>query len=182
MHINEFVVETELHLLNASPLWSSFFRRAGRIYHGVISYTAWDNDYLARHLLRVGLYGMDMYKGLNLGPSASLAKVTAAWEKVFAGIPEAVLERTALDEEGIEARAGAYRTPPDLFFRGVLDPTIQADWFTAACRTVVRYHMRAVYFFKVDLADNPAHPAKSLSTFEGRKGAVAISDCAKLFR
>ena len=56
---------------------------------------------------------------------------------------------------------------------------VQANWFTAACATVRRYHMRGVFFFKVDLADNPAHPAKSLSTFEGRGGAGAISECAQ---
>jgi hypothetical protein len=124
---------------------------------------------------------MDMYKALNLTYKATPAQVTAAWENVFAGMPESVLERTALDEEGIEGRRGAYKLPPNLGAPGVPDPAVQANWFTAACRTVAQYHMRAVYFFKVDLTDNPLFPASSLSTFEGRKGAVAISDCAKLF-
>jgi hypothetical protein len=184
LHINEFVAQTELHLLNSSPYWGSFFKRVGKVYHGVVSYASWYGDYLPpkSHLLPVRLYGMDMYKALNLKYNATVSQVTATWESAFATTPEAVLERTALDEEGLEARRGAYKLPPNLGAPGVPDETVQANWFTAACRTVEHYHMRAVYFFKVDLSDNPAEPASSLSTFEGRKGAIAISSCAKLFR
>jgi len=57
---------------------------------------------------------------------------------------------------------------------------VQANWFTAACAMVAKYHMRGVFFWKVDLTDNPAHPATSLSTFEGRKGVAAISECARI--
>jgi hypothetical protein len=183
LHISEFVAQTEMHLMNGSPYWGSFFKRVGKVYHGVVSYAAWYGDYLPPkgHLLPVRLYGMDMYKALNLKYNASLAKVTATWEGVFASMPKAVLERTSLDEEGIEARRGAYKLPPNLGAPGVMDQAVQANWFTAACRTAVHYHLRAVYFFKVDLTDNPAEPASSLSTFEGREGAVAISNCAKLF-
>jgi hypothetical protein len=63
---------------------------------------------------------------------------------------------------------------------GVPDQDVQANWYIAACRTVRRYHLRGVFFWKVDLTDNPAHPATSLSTFEGKEGAVAISECAKI--
>jgi hypothetical protein len=38
------------------------------------------------------------------------------------------------------------------------------------------------FFWKVDLADNQAHPATSLSTWEGRLGAVAISRCASIIK
>lgn len=183
LHINEFVTQTEMHLLNGSRLWKSFFRRVGKTYHGVVSYAAFMRDYFALkgHLLPVRLYGMDMYRALKLKVSATQAQVTKAWEAQFTNIPAAVLMRTALDEEGIAARAGAYRLPPNLGAPGRLNQLVQARWFTAACKTVAHYHMRAVYFFKVNLADNPAEPSKALSVFEGRKGAVAISACAKLF-
>jgi hypothetical protein len=39
--------------------------------------------------------------------------------------------------------------------------------------------LRAVFFWKVDLTDNPAFPASSMSTFEGRPSAAVISACAK---
>jgi len=183
LHINEFVTATEMHGLNGSRLWKSFFKRVGKTYHGVVSYAAFFRDYFrpTGHLLPVRLYGMDMYKSFPFNANASQAKLTAAWESSFKGVPAAVLARTALDEEGISARDGAYRNPPNLNTPGRLDQAIQVRWFTAACKTVARFHMRAVYFFKVNLADNPAEPSKALSVFEGRKGAVAISACAKLF-
>jgi hypothetical protein len=58
---------------------------------------------------------------------------------------------------------------------------VQANWYVAACRTVKRYDMRAVFFWKADLTDYPVtHPSAALSTFEGRAGARAIRECASL--
>lgn len=183
--VKEFVAATEMHDLNGSPLWRSFLRRVSKVYHGVTSYSAWDQDYFPpdTHLLAVKDLGMDMYQPLDLPATASAKRVTAAWEKMFSTIPVSVLRRTAIDETGIEARSGAYRNPPNLGAPGHLNEKVQANWFTAACATVHRYHMRGVFFWKVDLTDNPVlYPATSLSTFEGKKGAVAISDCAKTLR
>jgi len=183
-HVNEFVTATEMHMLNNSPLWGPFFKRVGKTYHGVVSYAAFWGDYLPPkgHLEPVRLFGMDMYKALNLKYNAPLAHVVSVWESVFHGMPAAVLKRTQLDEEGIAARRGAYKRPPNLGTPGIKDEQVQANWFTAACRTVVKYHMRGVYFFKVNLADNTLHPTDALSVFEGRKGARAIAACAKLFK
>jgi hypothetical protein len=183
-HISEFVTATEMHMLNNSPLWGPFFKRVGKTYHGVVSYTAFWGDYLPPkgHLEPVRLFGMDMYKALNLKYNAPLAHVVSVWESVFKGTPASVLKRTQLDEEGIAARRGAYKRPPNLGTPGIKDESVQANWFTAACRTVVKFHMRGVYFFKVNLADNIEHPTDALSVFEGRKGAKAIAACAKLFK
>ena len=45
-HVREFVTGTELVELNSSPLWSPFFARISHVYHGSISYSAWDGNYL----------------------------------------------------------------------------------------------------------------------------------------
>jgi hypothetical protein len=95
-------------------------------------------------------------------------------------MPAPVLNRTIIDETGIQARAGAYFDPANLRTPGQLSGRVQANWYTAACKTVRRYHLGGVFFWKVDLTDNPTYPATSLSTFEGREGAVAISDCARI--
>jgi hypothetical protein len=180
--INEFVTATEMDRLDKSPLWPSFFARVAHVYHGRVSYAAWDQDYFAgpAHLLPAAYLGMDMYSKLRLPPSASSVQVTHAWESYFAQMPASVLRRTAIEETGIEARAGAYANPPSLRIQGQLDAEVQANWYTAACETVHRYHLRGVFFWKVDLTDYPARPATSLSTFEGREGAVAISRCAQI--
>jgi len=189
--VSEFVTGTELQDLNSSPLWPSFFARVSQVYHGVISYSSWDGNYfggdpdtslqVARpELLPVKYLGMDMYWHMNLPATATTAEVAAAWEAIFGKMPPSILRRTAIDETGIPARAGAYANPEDLGAPGLRSEQVQMNWFTAACATVRQYHMRGVFFFKVDLTDNPAHPATSLSTFEGQEGAAAISECSKI--
>jgi hypothetical protein len=183
--INEFVAGTELKGLNASPYWSAFFTRLSKIYHGVISYAAHQVDYFPpeMQLLPLQYIGVDMYRSLSLPPSASTAEVIAAYESFFSRIPASVLRRTEIDETGIEARAGAYHEPSFLYIPGSLDEAVQANWFIAACDTVKKYDMRAVFFWKVDLTDYPlTHPASSLSTFEGKEGARAIAQCANILR
>ena len=179
--ISEFVASTEMHELNGSPLWPAFFAGAAQIYHGVLSYSIWDGDYFAPHnqLLPVKYVGMDMYYPLKIPATATSAEVTAAWENMFSRIPASVLQRTAIDETGIQARLGAYQNPANMRIPGQLAEQVQANWYTAACDTVERYHLRGVYFWKVDLTDYPASPATSLSTFEGKQGAAAISECAR---
>jgi hypothetical protein len=183
--VSEFVTATELHLLNSSPLWSSFFGRVSHVYHGVISYAAWDYDYFPpyNHILPLKYLGMDMYWHMgNLPADATSEQVTRAWEVLFGELPASVLQRTAIDETGIQARAGAYANPGDQDLPGRLSEQVQANWFIAACETVHLYHMRGVFFWKVDLTDNPAYPASSLSTFEGREGAATISECARILQ
>jgi hypothetical protein len=191
LHVQEFVTGTELAFLNNSPLWSPFFARVSRVYHGTISYSAWDGNYFgadpgaefqaaAPELPPVKYVGMDMYWHTHIRPAATSSEVTAAWQALFDKVSPALLRRTAIDEIGIPARVGAYLDPQNLGRSGRLNEQVQANWFTAACATVQRYHMRGVFFFKVDLTDRPAHPATSLSTFEGRQGAAAISNCAQI--
>ncbi len=184
LRVSEFVTETEMHDLNASPLWAGFFARVARVYHGAVSYAAWDNDYLEPRpvLLPAPYLGMDMYRRLTLGPGATQAQVASRFAYWFGLLPAPVLRRTAIEETGIQARAGAYADPANLRLPGVPDDAVQASWYTAACQTVARFRLRGVFFWKVDLTDVPAHPATSLSTFEGRTGAAAISACASLLR
>jgi hypothetical protein len=191
--VREFVAGTELVQLNSSPLWSPLFTRLSHFYHGLISYSAWDGNYFGAspesqiktarpQLLPAKYVGMDMYWHVEVPPDATQAQVTAAWESLFGKVSPPLLRRTAIDEMGIEARAGAYADPQDLGEAGRLSEKVQVNWFTAACKTVQRYRMRGVFFFKVDLTDNPTHPATSLSTFEGRQGAAAIASCARILK
>jgi hypothetical protein len=181
--VDEFIAATELAALNDSPYWLAYFTRIQEVYHGVISYAAEESDYFSSResLLPVRFVGFDMYHPLDLPPSASTAQVTKAYESFFTQIPASVLRRTAIDETGIAARVGAYQKPPFLYLTGSIDEEVQANWFMAACQTVKKYEMRAVFFWKVDLTDYPIrHPASSLSTFEGRQGAQAIARCASI--
>jgi len=179
-HVSEFVVATEMAGLNSRPQWPSFFAQVSRVYHGVVSYSAWDNDYVGAPLLPVRYPGMDMYVKSQLPGTATAAQVSAVWANYLRTVPGSVLQRTAIDETGIPARVAGYHRPQALGAPGALDEQVQVNWFHAACVTVRRFHMRGVFFWKVDLTDYPASPATSLSTFEGRPGAAAIGACARI--
>jgi len=185
-HVNEFVAGTEMDGVSRSPLWNSFLIKSAKLYKGVFSYA--DHQYLYFPHKRfqippVGLVGLDDYEPLNLPSTATQAQVTAAYEQYFSTVPAALLRRTALDETGIQARAGAYQEPSFMYIPGTLDTEVQVNWYTAACMAMKRFHLRAVFFWKVDLADYPlTHPASSLSTFEGKPGAQAIGRCAAILK
>ena len=180
--VNEFVAGTEMDGVSRSPLWNSFLIESASVYKGVLSYADHQYRYFPPRLQLppVGPVGLDDYEPLDLPPTATQAQVTAAYEAYFDDVPTALVRRTVLDETGIQARAYAYQQPSFMYLPGTLDPQIQVDWYTAACETVKKFKMRGVFFWKVDLADNPAHPATSLSTFEGRAGAQAIGGCAAI--
>lgn len=183
--IAEFVADTEMHDLNRNTGWPAFYKKIARVYRGSISYASWGGDYFPphQHLQRLSALGVDFYEAMpRLSPSASEAKVLAGWEGYFRKVSRSVLRRTTMDEVGIEARSGAYAAPQNLGARGKLDQEVQARWFTAACKTAHTYDMRGVFFWKVDLTDNPAHPTTAASVFEGRQGAKAIASCAAVLR
>ena len=124
--------------LNSSPLWSSLFARVSHVYHGLISYSAWDGNYFGAspespvktarpQLLPAKYVGMDMYWHMKIRPDATQAQVTAAWESLFGKVPPSLLRRTAIDEMGIQARAGAYANPQDLGAAGRLNEKVQVQ-------------------------------------------------------
>jgi hypothetical protein len=181
--VAEFVADTEMHSMITNPGWAAFYERIAKVYHGVVSYASWDGDFFPPdgHIQDLPALGMDMYEPMpQLSSSAPEAEVLRGWEAFFSQMPASVLQRTTIQEMGIEARAGAYLHPPALGAAGTLDETVQANWFTAACQAVHKYHMRGLFFWKVDLTDNPAFPASSLSTFEGKLGAQAIAHCSSI--
>jgi hypothetical protein len=183
--INEFVVGTEMDGVRESPLWKPFVTKSAQVYKGVLSYADHQYRYFPPRFQLpaglAGLVGLDDYEPLSLPPTATQAQVTAAYEQWFNDVPTSLVRRTVLDETGIQARSGAYLQPSFMYIPGTLDPEIQVNWYTAACMAVKKFHMRGVFFWKVDLADYPiTHPASSLSTFEGRPGAQAIAGCAAI--
>ena len=57
---------------------------------------------------------------------------------------------------------------------------MQARWFEAACAAAVTAHMRAIFFWNVNLIDDPEQPFASLVKFEGRpESEAAIRNCGR---
>ena len=175
---SEFVAGTELDGVASSPQWKSFIRQAQTICGCQVSVSAFDHQYARGIVPPVPNPGVDWYPHLSLRATAPQSTVTAAWKSSLARIPQPLLERTSLDEEGIRGTAGAYRHPEKWGTGGPVDPQVQARYFTAACQAASYYHMTAIYFYEIPLADNPSNPSKFPAFFVGNVGASAIRACA----
>ena len=93
--VREFVAGTELVDLNTSPLWPKFFAEVSHVYHGLVSYSAWDGSYFGTspeqpvltarpELLPVKYLGMDMYWHMSQLPAtATAAEVTGGVGRDF---------------------------------------------------------------------------------------------------
>jgi hypothetical protein len=176
-----FVVATEPFYIADSQYWLWLLGKA----HGICGCATRIGSQIAR--FRAGVLpsrnapGVDWYAHLNIPDSASQQTVTAGWEASMNMEPPWLLARTTLDEEGIRATAGAYDHPESWNINGPNDPQVQARWFTGACQTVVRFHLRGVYFYEIPLNDDPAHPFTFPAFFVGNAGSTAIQGCARMF-
>ena len=187
--VTEFIAGTERTAIETAAGWGKFYRQAARVYSGPLSYATWGGrpgyagvtDGNLAQLPPVRDYGITAYPDAALTAGASQTQVTAAWTAYLQHVPRAVLRRTALDEVGIPAAAGAYRDPWDFnAYGGAADDAVQARWFTAACTAARKLRMRGVWFFPVFLGDNPYDPYPGLAKFEDRPAAVAaIAACAE---
>ena len=182
--VSEFVAGTEMASIDQSSLWGGFFDAARQYYHGIVSYASWggsgspyEGGFFSgrRVLLPLEYYGASAYPSIDLPPTATVAELTSAWEDFLQNAPESVLERTAIDEIGIAAKAGAYRHPQAFNgMTGTADNTVQQRWFDAACRAAGAEHLRGIYFWSMPLNDNPSAPYPSLDLFEGRETSLAV--------
>jgi hypothetical protein len=185
--VSEVVVGTETAAIEGSPLWKGFFTQAAKIYGGMLSYATWggggtEGFFSSKRVLPpVGLYGATAYPSVNLPADASVSQLTAAWNKFLQTAPESVLRRTAIDEIGIPAAVGSYSDPwnwDDV--TAAPDDEVQANWFEAACDAAVAAHLRAIYFWNVNLSDNPENDDLFASAvrFEDRTASeTAIRSC-----
>lgn len=188
--VREFIAGTERVSIEGNPLWRRFFTQAASVYHGTLSYATWGGGVgnggvfggNLSQLPPVTDYGLTAYPKAILPATAPQAQVTAAWEAALRHLPVGIRARTALDEVGIPAAAGAYRQPWGwgAYTGDAADDEVQARWFTAVCTAAAAEHLRGLWFFAMFLDDNPAHPYPGLAKFEHRSASeTAIRTCAQ---
>jgi hypothetical protein len=187
-HVSEFVAGTEMASIDQSPLWGGFFAKAGRDYHGILSYADWGGGpslggffSSRRQLLPLKYFGASAYPPSDLPPTASVGQLKKAWVAFLRQAPESLLHVTALDELGIPEVAGAYRDPYQWDGLGDAkpDPAIQANWYKAACQAADLVHVRAIYFWSAVLSSDPANARSSLVGFEDHPATeAAIRSCS----
>jgi hypothetical protein len=183
LHVTEFVAGTELHRLSGAADWQWFLSRAHSVYGGMVSYAAFQVDYVHHPpiLPPTERYGVDPYPHIQLRATASIDQLTSAWIKYFRHVPPAILNNSVMQEVSIPALIGAYHHPELWNMQGKPDQMVQARWFTAACKVVVHFHMRGIYFYEVNILDSPAHPLSFSAFFEGKLAAGAVRGCLRIF-
>jgi hypothetical protein len=183
-----FVVGSEMATIDKSPQWDAFFKKAEKIYKGSLSYasygghTNYDGGFFSRSRVELPTndFGVTAYPAIHLASDASVTALTRQWEKYLNRFTDnAILDRTTIEEVGIPALDGWYSQPWQWDnLTGTADATIQARWFTAACRAVTAEHLRGIYFWSFALNDDPAKPFNSLVGFLGRPAVLnAIKSC-----
>ena len=145
--IPRLYVGTEFQDFGGSSRWTGLDQALRRKFKGALAYA--NNG----HKLHRGTGGRgvqlsaDSYPDMPTMPAnATVARLTKAWEAWDRVMPRG----TVLSEVGIAAVRGAYHKPyVDDWNRPKMDTTVQARWFTAACRAAAATHMGGIYFWAI---------------------------------
>jgi hypothetical protein len=182
-HAATFVIGTELESLEQAPEWSSLIHSIRSVYKGQLLY-AENFDEFAKHdsTLPLSTFGVDAYPRFNLPDSASVARLTAAWDGWLGTHSTDVLHRVILEEVGIDAVAGSYPDPGAWLTttQAPIDLSVQTKWYKAVCSAVQNEDLAGVYWWEINFDANPAHPQQWQSdrlTFLGRPAQDVIKSC-----
>jgi hypothetical protein len=181
--IAQIDIGVELNSLAADPRWPELISSARSAYAGLIGFSNnW--DVFQRGVLgpsSVDIQGLDAYFPAIVNNEISadgLAKVWIEWLNPTRKFVD--LSTVVLAEVGIAAQVGAFVRPN---CRGSetepIDASVQVRWFIAAWKAMLRFEMRGIFYWMLDLN----HPAGSSDPrtgvpmlFVGR-GDKAIESC-----
>jgi hypothetical protein len=180
--VPEFIVGTELSIFQDSPHWNALDKAFRRTFHGALGCSNnWGSQALAGDGSGEAFAGncgdgvresVDAYQPQN-------GNLLAGWEAYDSGLPRG----TAETEVGIDAVAGAYKRPYQHEWAAAtsLDASVQAHWFTAACRAAVKERLGGIYFWALGFSNQPA--TGPTVTYQGQwaggAGGRAIAQCFK---
>jgi len=161
-HAASFVVGTELDSLEGAPQWPGLIRSFRSVYGGQVAY---DQNYDAfasgAENPPVQSYDVDAYPGFGLPDSASVARLTGAWDAWLGAHPLSVRRKLTLSEIGIQAVAGSYTAPWNWYgaLNAPIDTHVQASWYQAACNAVSAEQIGGgIYWWEVNFDANPTAP------------------------
>ncbi|MFC4945502.1 glycoside hydrolase family 113 [Pseudonocardia sp. GCM10023141] len=178
--VDTFMIAAELNSLQGDPHWAPMIAQARTLYHGEIGYAAnWDAYPQAKAGVPADGVGIDAYPRLGLAAGASAAQMHDAWR--------AWLDATAPGQDVVLYEVGAAAEPRMMDNPAIpntpgaaLDKTVQRRWFAAACSAARERGLRGLYWWKLELDDDPAaaDPVDDLhDSFLGRPAEEAIRQC-----
>jgi hypothetical protein len=181
--IPRLYVGAEFQEFGTSPLWTKLDNALRRKFKGALAYA--NNG----HQLRRGTGGKgvqlsaDSYPDMTKMPAnATVARLTKAWEAWDRAMPRG----TVLSEVGIAAVTGAYHKPWfNKWKHPKINTTVQARWFTAACRAAAATHMGGIYFWAIGFGAaelTTAPSAKNEGAWEKSPAEKAAAACFKQIR
>jgi hypothetical protein len=183
-HAATFVLGTELESLERAPQWPGLVRSLRSGYSGQLTYDQNYDEFTTDAAdPPVPSHNVDAYPQFDLQDSASVARLTLAWDAWLGAHPLSVRRELTLSEIGIAAVAGSYRAPWAWLRRtpARIDTRIQAAWYQAACNAVSAEQIGGgIYWWEVNFDANPRDPALFESdrlTFLDRPAQHVIQNC-----
>ena len=150
-NVARFTISLELESLTKTDQWPATIAFARKLYTGQLVFaTSWRGS-LPHGRGEVHKYtsvAIDTYPGVPTAtPASSVAQLLSGWNAYLAAKPFGTADRNVtIDEAGIVAADGAYRTPW-IYVDGTFDQTIQANWFKAACEFTRDHKLGGIYFW-----------------------------------
>jgi hypothetical protein len=182
-HAASFVVGTELESLEPAPEWPGLIRSIRSVYQGQLLYAENFDEFAAHdHVLPLSTFTIDAYPRFNLPDSASVSRLTAAWDHWLGTHSRTVLRKLVLEEVGIDAVADSYPDPGAWVSTtsARIDPAVQTKWYEAVCRAVETKDLAGVYWWEVNFDADPANVGPwqgDRLTFLGRPAQDVIKQC-----
>ncbi|WP_234377123.1 hypothetical protein [Streptomyces sp. TP-A0356] len=180
---NTFVIGTELTSMEGDSGWDSLVASAEKSFSGEVAYDAnWDKYVTGRINIPVNHLGIDAYFPVKVPDTAPVSRLVKGWNEWLDRKSTGALPHITLSEAGIGAMDGAYHAPGDFYARRTVNPTVQANWYKAACQVVQERRMTGVYWWSIWFDDDPNTPpddkTASRLDFAGRtQSEQAIKAC-----
>ena len=167
--VGEFIVGAEFAKFGNSPRWDALDRAIAKVFHGRLAYANNDRTGLARSSGgRRAFKTIDAYHPIH-------PPFLSGWKSFDRRLPHG----TVLTEVSIAAIDGAWRRPwVHRSYGRKIDPSVQARWFTAACRAAMTTGLHGIYFWALPLSTHFASPTSATpGAWAHAAGAAAITRC-----
>jgi hypothetical protein len=165
--VAEFIEGSEFIRFDTARGWHSLSKWASKFYHRTLACAA-DWSRVPARICGGVAETVDAYPPVRRGT------LLAGWERY----DKKLRHGTVLSEVGIAAAAKA-PTDPDRYGWRVkkTDPTVQAQWFAAACHAAEREHLGGVYYWPIGMGKLHGPTLTDQQAWADSPAASAIASC-----
>jgi hypothetical protein len=181
LDVDAFYVSTELTSMEQyTSDWSGITQKLASIYTGrLVSSVNYDRLPADTPRIPGTSLSVDAYSPIpSAGPDASVAQLVDGWNQWLDQYPASGLDDLQFAEVGIVPQNGAYQAPYTWNASTGTDPSIQVNWYTAACQVAQTRHLEGIYWWYLNL-ENTSGQAIGSDPMDilNAPGAKEIADC-----